>query len=64
MGIADLPDPQERYDALLVTYPQLLDVRVVVPDILDSNGVCISPAHYTEKCNDGQIVEVEVILKM
>lgn len=46
------------------THPQLLDVKVLVPDVLDSNGVRISPANYTEICGDGQIVEVEVILKM
>ena len=38
--------------------PTALDVKVLVPDVLDSNGVHISPADYTEicQCGDGQIV--------
>jgi hypothetical protein len=41
--IVDLPDPQGRYGGLLQTYPQLLDMKVLVPDVLDPNGLRISP---------------------
>lgn len=44
--------------------PTALDVKVLVPDVLDSNAVHIGPADYTEicQCGGGQIVQVDVIL--
>lgn len=62
--ISDLPDPQGRYAGLLRAHTELADAKVVAPDILDTQGIQISPSSYDAKFPDGQFVEVEVILKL
>ncbi|KAI6022305.1 hypothetical protein BKA83DRAFT_4126027 [Pisolithus microcarpus] len=49
LRISDLPDPHGRYAGLLKMYSGLTNAKVTTPDI---------------KISDGDIVEVEVILKL
>ena len=41
-----------------------MDAKVVTPDILDMQGIQISPSAYDTKFQDGQYVEMEVLLKI
>ncbi|KAI6038046.1 hypothetical protein EDC04DRAFT_2698632 [Pisolithus marmoratus] len=62
--LRDLPDPHGRYVGLLKTYGALAATKVTIPDVRDRQGVLITPAEYHNKISDGDIVEVEVILKL
>lgn len=63
--ITDLPNPNGCYAGLLATYEQeLQDVKVAPPDMCDSLGSFIHAGEYTMKLKDGNIVEVEVCLKL
>lgn len=63
--ISDLPDPDGCYAGLLAEHGQILDnVRVTSPDVRAANGVFIHAGKYAAHLNDGDIVEVEVNLKL
>ncbi|KAH0835417.1 hypothetical protein J3R83DRAFT_9042 [Lanmaoa asiatica] len=60
---SDLPDLQNCYAGLLCAHTELADVKVVVPDVLDMQGILISPTMYDAKFKDNAFVEIEVYLK-
>jgi len=63
--ITDLPDPDGLYAGLLATYGQELQhVRVVSPDVRSSLGTFIHAGEYSTELKDGDVVEVEVALKL
>lgn len=62
--IADLPDPNGRYEGLIKSNPELAAAKVVIPDIRDRQGVLITPGEYDSKIQDGDYIEVEVFLKL
>ncbi|KAI6004332.1 hypothetical protein EDC04DRAFT_2611660 [Pisolithus marmoratus] len=64
LRISDLPDPHGRYAGLLKTYGELTEAKVTTPDVCDRQGLPITPAKYDSKISDGDIVKVEVILKL
>ena len=41
-----------------------MDAKVVAPDIVDMQGIQISPLAYDTKFQDCQYIEVEVLLKL
>ncbi|KAI6126021.1 hypothetical protein EDD16DRAFT_1702750 [Pisolithus croceorrhizus] len=64
LRIGDLPDPHGCYAGLLKTYGGLTDAKVTMPDMHNTWGVLITPVEYDSKISDGNVVEVEVILKL
>ncbi|KIK80933.1 hypothetical protein PAXRUDRAFT_763809 [Paxillus rubicundulus Ve08.2h10] len=62
--ISDLKDPQGRYARLLNSHPTLHDTSVITPNVQDGKGVLIPPGEYASKLHDGDIVKVEIILKL
>ncbi|KAI5980528.1 hypothetical protein EDC04DRAFT_2917868 [Pisolithus marmoratus] len=59
----DMPDPESRYASLKNSH-DLKDVTVQSPDVFDTNGVFIHAAEYNTKLHDGQVMEVDVILRL
>ncbi|KAG6380504.1 hypothetical protein JVT61DRAFT_8663 [Boletus reticuloceps] len=62
--VLDLPDPYGRYAGLARSNPEVAGARVANPDVRDRQGVLITPGEYDSKIQDGDYVEVEVILKL
>lgn len=62
--ISDLLDPLGRYAGLLRVHTELVDAKVVAPDILNTQGLQISPTTYDARFKDGTFVEVEVYLRL
>ena len=63
--ITDLPDPDWRYAGLLAEYAQELQyVKVVSPDVCSCNGTFIHAGEYATTLKDGDVIEVEVSLKL
>ncbi|KAG1790811.1 uncharacterized protein HD556DRAFT_680119 [Suillus plorans] len=61
--LSDLPDPLERYVGLIKQF-NLRDTKVVAPDVRDRQGNVILPEDYEEKLHTGDVVTVEVYLKL
>ncbi|KAF8833585.1 hypothetical protein BDN67DRAFT_1006308 [Paxillus ammoniavirescens] len=53
-----------RYAGLLNSHPALHDASVISPNVQDGKGVLILPGEYASKLHDGDIVEVQIILKL
>ncbi|KAF8440225.1 hypothetical protein L210DRAFT_3645388 [Boletus edulis BED1] len=64
LPLSDLPDPSNCYAGLIQAHAPLVRMKVVIPDVLDSQGRAITPGECESKIKDGQVIEVEVYLKL
>lgn len=62
-SLQDLPDPESRYASLKASL-HMNEITIRGPNVYSSNGIFIHPAEYNEELNDGDIVEVDVILRL
>ncbi|KAH0827359.1 hypothetical protein J3R83DRAFT_4003 [Lanmaoa asiatica] len=62
-SIFDMPDPAYRYKSLYDVC-DLTEVKVMAPNVCDRNGTLIHAGKYEQKLQDGDVVKMDVIMKL